>query len=152
MWQALKYTLRVFLWYPCLTGSWSFFLFSDTHIHKPTPFPSTNQTIKIPSGFKMISFMKEIELWLSHHLYLRVETPQHTEMRIYSETPITNSDMEWLMRNNTEEGLESKQNELHTCEIPSLSHLPTGRQRRLNISPCGDNERAVCEGKGDSTW
>ena len=58
------------------------------------------------------------------------------------------------MRNNTEERLESPQMELPTCDIPSTDHLTTAP---TNISPPSphrnpttDEERDVCEGKGDS--
>ena len=49
------------------------------------------------------------------------------------------------MRNNAEADLESQQNELPSCDIPTLSHLTNGRQPNLNISLSTNTEGEVRE-------
>ena len=49
------------------------------------------------------------------------------------------------MTNKTEDGAESQQNELTTCDIPSLPHFANGRQPHVNMSPSNNDECALCE-------
>ena len=51
-------------------------------------------SFKIPARFKIPSLIKVIEFTLSHHLYVRLVTSHHSNMRIYNQTPITNTEME----------------------------------------------------------
>ena len=91
---------------------------------------------------------------LSDNLDLRVVTHHHANMRIYVQTPIISRDMEWEMSNKTEGRLESQQNELPNCEIPTTDHLttistiisPPSHHR----NPTTHEERDACEGKADS--
>ena len=58
------------------------------------------------------------------------------------------------MANNAEDDLESPQKDLTTCDIPTADHLTTAPTNitppSQHRNPTTDEERDVCEGKGDS--
>ena len=75
-------------------------------------------------------------------------------MRIYIQTTIVNSDMEWEVRINKEERLKSPQKQLPTCDITTPYHLNTATttisQPPLHRNPTTYEVRDVWEWKRDS--